>query len=259
MIQYVLKTAQDELLWFDAVTGLGEEYSGSLTAHPVESGGTVTDHFTVSNDSLSITAIISNYDFLLDRTIRGDLEGISATTTLEAPVVKVSSNKPGFLDKIMPEAIANIISSKIPEVELSERGDILNEELVKSFIKILFKKAEVVSILGFDTYNGMVLVEDYTGFVITNLSFSREANDLDALAINMNLEKPRFVSTQRAFMPTTATKGLEKQVKTKTVAGGAESQEITTAGAVKEVLSGDGVRSGLATLSDTFSDFVNRR
>ncbi len=253
-MQYVLKTKQDELLWLDAVIGIGEQYVGSLTNHPIESGATITDHFILSNDTLSLTAVVSNYDFLIGRNTVGDLTGVIVTSSQEATPVVVNYNSPGVLSKVVPEAISNLVSPSLPEAVFATRGEVSNEETIKAFLKILQKRAEIVSILGFDETKGFVLVEDYTDFVITNLSFSRSPDDIDALVFSCSFEKPKFVSTQRAAVPTTVTKGLENQMKNKGNAGSGDTQSLSTDGAIQDAGFFNKPNSTLKRAKDSLSD-----
>ena len=216
-MQYILKTSKDELIWLDALLSLGEQYTGSLTQHPIESGGSITDHFIDAPESLTFTAVISNYDFLIGRGISTE-EGVFVTSTKEVPPITVDQSTPSPFKSFVPEGFSNLIAPSIPKIIMGT-GDVrVDEQFVKSFLKLLFKTREEVSLLGFEEGNNFILVEEFSGRIITSLSFDNTPSE-DALIFSLVLEKPAFVSSLTAAVPLTASRGLEAQLKNKTGAG----------------------------------------
>src|SRR5690554_4440316 len=49
-------------IYFDAVTAYTQNYSGSVTKHPVDSGVSIVDHFIAENPTITISAVISGVD-----------------------------------------------------------------------------------------------------------------------------------------------------------------------------------------------------
>lgn len=268
-MQYLLKTSKDEIVWLDALLSIGEGYSGSLTAHPIESGGMITDHFIQAPQSITFSAIISNYDFLINRTSTGNITGSSVRDVKEVEVTTIDSNSPGKLAKLIPEGISNLLSPVSPEIKMAT-GDVRQDEhTIKTFLKDVFDSREMLSLIAVNDSNGMSIDSEFSGMIITNIDFN-ETPDEDALIFNVTMEKPRFVSSRTAVVPLSVSRGLEniaRQGKNKTEVGkginyvekGA-SESASKSIRENSVLKGlkDGVSDGLTEITDVGSTLIDR-
>lgn len=190
----VLKTANNDLFWFDAVVSYSEELSRTVTAFPVQSGGVITDHISESNRRFSLSGLLTDSSFFGAYQIRQDGEFVQQ----EVQPVVINHNKPSRFSKLIPEGLANILPVESPEVELSpaEETSAARVELLRN----IWSSGEVISLLVLDEalYKVTSIISD---LVITNISLPESPDDGDAVNVGMQLERVRFVTISTANAP----------------------------------------------------------
>lgn len=206
----VLKTDDNVLVWFDAVTSFSEDRGGSVTAHPVQSGMLVSDHFVKTNPRYSLSAIISNYDFNFGRGVASEAVGLEPFNNQEVTTpVKISADKPNPLLRLIPESIGAFINTAnlpSPELDATSRKNVAEE--VRQLLTLLFNEGRFISLL--EVNGSTVINRTAQTLLITSLSFPESPDTGDALEVNMTFEEVRVVSLRAAAVPEVASRALEK-------------------------------------------------
>lgn len=253
----VLKTEEGNLIWLDAVSSFSEDRSGSVTAHPVQSGGVVADHFIKSNVRLSLTAVVSNFDFNFDdssnRTLYTAeyLEGSLLNDNPVAEPAKIAFDRPNPLLGLIPESIGAFIpSGATPTVSVTEepRQDV--KEQVRNELIRIFEEAAPVSLLHLE--GGLLMGREGSNLIMTNLSFSESPDTGDAVEFNASFEKVRFVTMRKAAAPKVADEQVGRQLAENVGQGGnANSGAVNL---VDNILGGLGVREDSTILRAGFDE-----
>lgn len=244
----VLKTDDNVLIWFDAVTSFSEDRGGSVTAHPVQSGMTVSDHFVKTNPRYSLSAIISNYDFNFGRTVSAEAVGLEVFNNQEVTTpVKIASDKPNPLLRLIPESVGafiNVTALPNPELDPTSRKNAAEE--VRQLLTSLFTGGRFVSLL---QVNGSTVINRTAQtLLITSLSFPESPDTGDALEVSMTFEEVRVVSLRAAAVPAVASRALEKSLQSSDGKGGNAGAGASTT--TSENVGPESVRARQSILKD---------
>src|SRR6185369_15283839 len=90
-------------IFMDAVTAYSQDHSGKVTQHPIDTGGSITDHFIKSNARYKIGAVISGLDISTGSYLIQDNQGNSPYNTNFPPnQVSVNSTDRSVLKRFIP-------------------------------------------------------------------------------------------------------------------------------------------------------------
>ena len=207
------------LIWLDAVTDWGRQYSSSVTKHRIETGSSITDHVIEENPVFTVSGVITGVDFGSTKpTLTPEDEKayniLSQKNAEEIREVIISTSGVSSVTRFLPESIRQFLGSdEVPvvDVQLSreQEADILiSAEVFLSELvmgSLVFengksvKKKELVTLLEFDAYGK--IINSYDNCVLTSLSFKEDAGSGYALYPTMTFEKVRFVSLVTTTIP----------------------------------------------------------
>ncbi|UAV89674.1 hypothetical protein [Pseudomonas phage COT4] len=216
----VLRRANGDIIWFDAVTNYDQTYSATVTKHPIATGGYVSDHTTTDNVILQINAVLSDADFNLQRSL---IEVKSANGTDVAKdkqftnntqvVYPVTISEKTTINKLLPEVIAQFTKDTIPDAYVTPQNKIKTALAVKLDMISMWRNREEFQIL--DIIDNTV-VEQFSPCIFTNLTFREDETTGEGVFPNMTIEQVTFTDLQEvAVKIKTANKGRKSGTTTK--------------------------------------------
>ncbi len=105
------------LLYMDAVVNWNRSFTGSVTKHPVDSGGNITDHYINNNPIFTMSAVMSGSDLSMIPSILMNEIGDSPSNARTPPSeVQVTSTDASTLMKYLPNVIGQFLPDKMPDV-----------------------------------------------------------------------------------------------------------------------------------------------
>jgi hypothetical protein len=196
----VLRRANGDIIWFDAITQYDTTYSASVTKHPVSSGGYVSDHTTIDNVILNISGIFSDADFNISRQlieVKGaDGKAISKNkqyTNNTQTVYPVSINETSSINRILPEVIAQFTKDSIPTAFVTPQEKAKTALAVKFNLIDMWRTREEFQVL--DIIDNSV-VEEFSPCVFTNITFREDESTGEGVFPQMTIEQVTFTDLQ---------------------------------------------------------------
>jgi hypothetical protein len=201
-----------DLIWFDAITQFSERYTGSLSAHPLESGNVVNDHTTINNLEISLQGIVSDADFNLDRpTITEDdtrdwkINNKQFVNNSPVTTEVTIDYKPG-LSKFLPESVGQFLTPTVPTVTVPAFDRPKFAARIKDELIAIQVKAENFSLVDFQQGRIWRVLDNC---VLTGLDFTETPDSGDAIYPNMTIVQARYATTATATVPKQAKKGRQ--------------------------------------------------
>lgn len=229
-------------LYFDAVSIYTQNYRGKLTQHPIDSGGSVSDHFVRSNPIITISAVITGADISTGTFIISDPEGRETPYNAQiAPKsTSVTSTDNSLLSRFIPNSISQFLPDTVPEVTMDEqRGNII-EDIRDMLVRLVYSGKRyndttqqfdsVIQTVKLYEYQGSVIVRQLPIYeaeklVITSVTFKEDANSGFALYCDIQFEQVEFVSLQKTVIPKDVATSLNKKAPTNSNKGKVDSTE----------------------------------
>ncbi|WP_413791220.1 MULTISPECIES: phage baseplate protein [unclassified Pseudomonas] len=192
---FFIKRESGDILWFDAITALSEQYSASVTKHPMSSGASYTDHTTVDNLKFSMSGVLSDADFNISRPLLNDTNvSINKQFTNNTRVVEpVKITSPSSINRILPEVIAQFTRDSIPEAYVTPQPKAKLAAAVKADLITILTGREAFA---FVEYVGDIVVKSYPNCILTSLSFSEDTNSGEGLFPVMQFEQVKFTEVK---------------------------------------------------------------
>ncbi|MNF38533.1 hypothetical protein D3C85_584990 [compost metagenome] len=202
-----IKRENGDLIWFDAVLSFGRQFSGSVSKHPLEDGAVITDHTTIDNEVITLSGVLSDADFNLNRPIISSQEA----TTLglqnkqfvnNTPVSQRSDgsqlyqnvfiNESSGLADFLPESIGQFFGSGAPSVDVPSVPKTKVADQVKDDLIAMFEKREKFVLLDFVEQR---LSKPFANCVMTSLNFLEDPDSGFAVYPVMTIERVKFASS----------------------------------------------------------------
>lgn len=173
MIVILLNQNTKDTVVFSSITAFSENYSASVTSHPVESGKSVSDNITNENPKFSLSGVISDFDYY--NPVKEVAYGVSA------------DYEDSILNKFNLSYFEN---GKFVSV-----ADSIPSEATSRYIKkSLLEAREVGTLFGIFIYNDDNKFEkNYPNCAITSLSFKAETDTEFCIYPEMSLEQLNIV------------------------------------------------------------------
>lgn len=248
----VLRRANGDIIWFDAITQYNTTYAASVTKHPVATGGYVADHVTTDNVVLQISGIFSDADFNLSRQLveARSVDGTALTpnkqfTNNTQTVYPVGIVEQSSINKFLPEVIAQFTRDSIPQAFVTPQDKAKTALVVKSDLIAMWRNREEFQVLDIIDNN---VAEQFSPCVFTNITFQEDATTGEGVFPAMTIEQVVFTDLQ------------EISVKIKTSNKGRKSGDATTkatevppenAPTKLSTLSASEIKNGTSTVTTT--------
>lgn len=192
-------TSSSGFIYMDAVTQYTRDFKGSVTSHPIGSGGKISDHFIRDNPVYSFTGVISGADISIGREyILGESGDVPMNVFPDIPEVKIKGNENDLLS-LLPDSVSQFFVDAEASVSVSNtrRRDTLIR--VRSLLESLFDK-DGLSLVTLYEYKSNKLDRFIDPLVMTSLSFSESPDSGLALYINVTLEKISFTELKKTTL-----------------------------------------------------------
>ncbi len=232
-------TEEGGFIYFDATTLYTQNYRGQVTKHPIDAGGTITDHFIKENPVFTISAVITGSDISTNTYLIQDLDGNAPFNSQTAPnAVSVNSTNQSVLSKLIPASIGQFLPDTSPEVVMDgARADLLEQirdaliNLV-SGVKYNDKTGQFdsnIQILKIYEFEQILLKRILNNIVMTNITFREDANTGYALYCDMTFEQVTFAYLKKTVIPKDVVTSLQKKAASKESKGKQDSTVKDTA------------------------------
>lgn len=200
----VIRRNNGDILWFDAVVDFTETYSATVTKHPIANGGFVSDHTTIDNKVLQLSAVLSDADFNLSRTLveAKDYQGKPITpkkqftnnTTTAIPVsISEQSIRASLANKFLPEIVAQFTKDTIPQVIVTPQEKAKTALAVKGEMIQMWQNKEEFQVLDIDAN---FVTSAFGPCVFTSLSFKEDEQSGTAIWPVMTIEEVVYVDVE---------------------------------------------------------------
>lgn len=220
-------------IYCDAVSAYTQNYSGQVTRHPIDSGGSVTDHYIRDNPKFTIGAVITGVDISTGTYLIQDLDGNSPYNSNEAPnAVSVNSTDQSVLKKFIPDSIGQFLSDDQPEVTVDSRRTDLIEQIRQALIDltagVIFNEKTgqfdpSIQLIRLFEYDNISLRKVINNLVMTKITFKEDANTGYALYCDITFEQVTFAFLKKTTIPKDVQNALKKKASSKASKGKQDS------------------------------------
>lgn len=221
------------MLFFNAVTSYAQDYSGKVSQHPIDAGGSVTDHYIKANPKFKVSAVITGFDISTVNYLIEDLDG-NTPYNVDPPVnpVSVNSTDQSVLQQFIPDSIGQFLSDDSPEVVMDgARTDLLSpirDVLIKLTSGEVFDSTTGqyvpnIQVLNLFEYDGYKLTRIISRLVMTNVTFKETPESGYALYCDFSFEQVTFANLKQTTIPKDVQSSLLKKASSKSTKGKQDS------------------------------------
>jgi Dit-like tail protein len=228
-------------IYLSAVTAYTQNYSGSVTKHPVDQGGNITDHFVRNNPVITIGAVITGVDISTGTYLIQDLDGNSPYNSNQAPnAVSVNSTDQSVLKKFIPDSIGQFLSDSTPEVVVDSRRADLLEQIRQALIDltagVVFNDKTgnfdpSIQLVRLFEYDNTLLRKVINNLVMTKITFKEDPNTGYGLYCDITFEQVTFAFLKKTTIPKDVQDSLKKKASSKASKGKQDSTPQNVDGA----------------------------
>lgn len=211
---FVIVTKTKDVIYFDAITRITETYSSAISKHPLSNGGLITDHTTRENPKYSISGVLSDADFNINRPssitaipafsfdtgdhVSTDANGLYVTRDKQyknslQTVTPVQITSKDSMNRLLPEVIAQFTRDSIPTAVVTPQSKAKTSKAVKDQLINMWRNCEefqVCEILG-----GLT-VTSFSPCVFTNVVFEENAQTGDGIFPELTFEEVSYATTK---------------------------------------------------------------
>lgn len=236
-----IKRANGDLIWFDAVVNFGRQFSGSVSKHPLETGAVITDHTIIDNEIISISGVLSDADFNLNRPLIDSQQ--AATFGLQnkqfvnnTPVTSVDDtgtpmyqnvmiDEGNNLARFLPESIGQFFGTNKPTVTMQYPEKVKLALTVADDLIAMHQGREEFELINFSEDK---IREVFSNCVMTSLSFNEDPDTGSAVYPNMTIERVKYATSTSVRVRRRVSKDMEKKAATQDSKGKQASNSSTT-------------------------------
>jgi len=219
------------MVYFDAVTSYTQNNRGTVTRHPIDGGGLVSDHFTKDNPVFGVTGIISTSDISSTPSLIRAEDGIQTPQNANSyPAPVQISTATGSLSKLLPAAITQFLTSQSPDVIVDPgvvRTDyrrLVRESLQTIMSGVIYNSKTQrfdshIRVVKLYEYENLILQRIIPQLVLTQFNIREDADSGDALYLDMTFEQVTFVQIKKDKLSKSTVDSLNKKAADKSNKG----------------------------------------
>jgi len=215
---YAIRRDNGDVLYFDAITNVEEQYNATITKHPLARGAFISDHTITDNKKFTLKAVLSDADFNLNRP--SDEGWVSVTdkqftnntqTTIPVKITNEGAKWRSFL----PEIVSQFTANTIPTVTVTPQTKVKTAHAVRFDLIDMFEKKESFTLV---EYNTNLVSRSWANVSFTSLSFAEDTDTGEGLFPNMTMEQAVYTNVENVVIKikTTPNKGRKTGATTKT-------------------------------------------
>lgn len=253
---------ESQFLLFDAITAYSKSLTGSISKHPIATGGKISSSFTSENPVISLTGVISVADFS-NTTLYRDEDDKLADNVHEAPnAVVVRENSTGLLS-LIPASISQFLPDSNAEVSMDSmrqdyKGfvDQILETLMsgEKYDQATGKYKNALRTNALYEFNEVGMIQNITqDLVLTNYSVKEDESTGDCIICDLTFERAKFVKLRTSALPKDVVDGLKKKSAIKQNKGTINSKPVT-----KELDEKDDLNGVLKPKAQSTTQFYSR-
>lgn len=210
---YAIRRQNGDVLWFDAITDVTEDYIATISKHPLSTGSFVSDHTTVDNKKFNIRAVLSDADFNLNRPSEEGWRNISDkqytndTQTAKTVVIKQEGAK---WRSFLPEVVSQFTANTTPVVTVTPQSKVKTAHAVRLDLIGLLEDRESFALV---EYNTNLVARSWDNVVMTGLSFTEDPETGEGLFPVMQMEQVVYTDQLAISIVVRNNKGRQEGVK----------------------------------------------
>lgn len=186
---YAIRRNNGDVLYFDAITNVEEQYNATITKHPLSSGSFISDHTVTDNKKFTLKAVLSDADFNLNRPSEEGLQTVTDKqftndTATQIPVKIVNEN--AKWRSFLPEVVSQFTSNTIPTVIVTPQSKVKTAHAVRFDLIDMFERKESFTLV---EYTSNLISRTWDNVSFTSLSFAEDADTGYGLFPNMAMEQ----------------------------------------------------------------------
>jgi hypothetical protein len=223
-------------IYFDVVTKFSKQLSGRVTAHPLDAGANITDHYISENLKFSIAGVISSADISgIPSQIFVDGESpLNVNPQAQAVVVNDSfSGVLQFASSVGPQ-FSNSASETVTvdSRQRTEYREQINALITKLMTGLVYNDQEKklrnrMTLITLYEFIGDILNIESSDLVMTSCSFDEDPDTGSGLYVTMNLERVSFVTLQKTELPKDVSSSMSKAAQSTSKKSKADGTEKT--------------------------------
>ena len=187
-------------IYFDAVTAYRKSYSGSVSKHPIDRGGLISDHFTIENPVITMSAVISAVDISIGGVNIKDMNGNTPTNRKQyIESVKVNSDDKSLVN-YLPNVAGQFFTPMKPGVVLAPQPTNVLQQ-IQELLESLFTEKETELVTLYEYEKSQLKKSPTENLVMTSLVFNETPESGEGLFCEITLEQVTFVNTRKANVP----------------------------------------------------------
>lgn len=200
-----IKRHNGDLIWFDAILGWAQQYSATVTKHPIEGGGQVADHTTIDNPKLTIQGVVSDADFNLTRPIisihDADSYGITQkqfvnnSPVRSSPEITYAASK---YAKYLPEEAQRFLPQNSPTVYVPDSPRAMRSAYIENMLTAMWGDKEEFELVEFEEDT---IKRVFVQCVLTNVAFAEDPDSGQALYANLSMEQVKYANSVNVKVP----------------------------------------------------------
>ena len=220
-------------VYLDAVTLYTQDHSGKTTAHPIDYGSNISDHYYKNNPKYKVGAVISGLDIstgsYLVQNAKGDL---AYNTNFPPSAVSVNSTDSSVLRKFLPASLGQFLSDSTPDVVVDAARTDLTEQIRDALISLTSgvvldqttgRYNPNIQLIDLYEYDGYKLTRVINRLVMTNVTFRETPDTGYALYCDFSFEQVTFASLKKTQIPQDVQSSLKKKASPKSTKGKQDS------------------------------------
>lgn len=221
-------------IYLDAVTLYTQDHSGKTTAHPIDYGSNISDHYYKNNPRYKIGAVISGLDIstgsYLVQNNNGDL---AYNSNFPPNPVSVNSTDSSVLRQFLPDSLGQFLSDSTPDVVVDAARTDLTEQIRDALISLTSgvvldqttgRYNPNIQLIDLYEYDGYKLTRVINRLVMTNVTFRETPDTGYALYCDFSFEQVTFASLKKTQIPQDVQSSLKKKASPKSSKGKQDSQ-----------------------------------
>lgn len=208
-----IKRHNGDLIWFDAILGWGQQYSATVTKHPIEGGGQVTDHTTLDNPKLTIQGVVSDADFNLSRPIISTFDAdaynitqkqfVNNSPVITSPEITYASSK---YAKYLPEEAQKYLPQTSPTVFVPDSPKPMYSAYIEGLLTTMWEGKEEFELVEFVDDN---IRRVFIQCIFTGVSFAEDPDSGAALYADLSIEQVRYATSVNVKIPQRVSKDMK--------------------------------------------------
>lgn len=225
-------TKDSGFLYFDATTAYTKNYKGSVTKHPIDGGGLITDHFIKDNPTFGVSGVFTGADINTWAFLVGNLEGQTAFNTSAAPSAVTVTSVNGLIP-FLPDTIGQFFGVSTPNVTMDTSRNDYTEQVQDLLVNLMQGRVydettqtykSNIQLVKIYEYEGLILKRIIDNLVITGINFKEDSNTGLALYADLQFEQVTFVTQKKTAIP----KDVAAKLKSKSASKNSKGKQDST-------------------------------